>query len=116
MKPVEVVDRYFRAMQAGPAGADELFSLFAEDAVYIEPFSGQSLTHRGRPEIEAYLRGSWEQGPPDLELTVNRVDVDGEVVRSEWTCSSPAFEAPVRGIDECTVRQGQIQRLEVRFP
>ncbi|MCA9653964.1 MAG: hypothetical protein H6712_03790 [Myxococcales bacterium] len=41
--------------------------------------------------------------------------VDGEVVRSEWTCTSPAFPGPVKGIDLCTVRDGRIQRLEVSF-
>ena len=115
MSPVEVVNAYFRAMAAGADAAEELFALFAEDAVYVEPFSGQSLTHEGKPAIEAYLRGSWEQSPPDLTLTVNRVDVDGERVRSEWTCESPAFETPVKGIDDCTVVDGKIQRLEVRF-
>ena len=115
MNPLDVVQRYFKAMQAGPDGAEALFALFADDATYIEPFSGQPLTHVGRPAIEAYLRASWEDGPPDLELTLDRVDVDGERVRSEWTCTSPAFPQPVKGVDLCTVRGGRIQRLEVSF-
>ena len=112
---MEVVQQYFKAMQAGPSKAETLFGLFAEDAVYVEPFSGKVLTHRGRSAIETYLRSSWDSGPPDLKLEVNRVDVDGEVVRSEWTCESPAFDQPVRGVDRCTVRAGLIQRLEVTF-
>lgn len=115
MSPIEVVQRYFKAMQAGSGEANTLFGLFADDAVYVEPFSGQTLTHAGRPAIEAYLRASWEQAPPQLELELNRVDVDGEQVRSEWTCRSPVFEEPIKGIDVCTVKQGRIQRLEVRF-
>ncbi len=64
---------------------------------------------------EACLRASWENTPPDLTLEVNRVDVDGDTVRSEWTCSSPVFEAPIRGVDLCVVKGGRIERLEVRF-
>ena len=120
MVPVDVVHQYFQAMQAGAAGADQLFALFADDAVYVEPFSGiatgTSNIHEGLDAIKAQLRRELgELTPPELELTVNRVDVDGDVVRSEWTCSSPAFDAPVRGIDVCIVRDGRIQRLEVRL-
>jgi len=114
-KPTEVVQSYFEAMKAGPAAADALFALFADDAVYVEPFSGAERTHEGRAAIEACLRGGWEHTPRDLELSVSRIDVDGDVVRSEWVCSSPDFEAPVRGVDTCTVRDGRIVRLEVRF-
>lgn len=117
MSPIDVVQRYFEAMQAGPSDAEALFGLFADDAVYVEPFTGfatgESHTHEGRPAIEACIRGSWENPPPDLELQVNRIDVDGAVVRSEWTCTSPAFEAPVKGVDVCTVADGRIARLEV---
>ena len=115
MNPVEVVERYFRAMQAGPSAVDELLALFAPAAIYIEPFSGSQQTHQGRDAIERYLRGSWEAMPPDLTLEVDRIDVDGNVVTSEWTCRSPAFDAPISGIDVCTVQDGEIQRLEVRF-
>ncbi len=104
-------------MQAGAQQADALFALFADDAIYVEPFSGMATgerhTHEGREAIEACLGKSWENSPPELRLEVNRVDVDGAVVRSEWTCTSPAFEAPVRGLDVCTVRDGRIARLEV---
>ena len=115
MSAIEIVQRYFKAMQGGAAEAPRLFALFADDAVYIEPFTGESRTHEGRPAIEACFIASWDNAPPDLEIEVHRVDVDGEVVRSEWTCTSPAFPAPVKGVDECTVREGRIVRLEVRF-
>ncbi len=115
MKPLEVVQEYFKAMQIGAEAAGTMFALFAEDAVYVEPFSGTEQTHQGRPAIEAYMKGSWENSPPDVELEVNRIDVDGSVVRSEWTCTSPAFEAPVKGRDVCTVQDGRIKRLEVSF-
>ena len=115
MTPVDVVQRYFEAMQAGPGQAEALFALFAADAVYVEPFTGTERTHEGKEAIERCLRTSWQDTPPDLELELNRVDVDGEVVRSEWTCTSPVFEGPIKGVDRCTVRDGLIHRLEVAF-
>lgn len=115
MLPRDVVDAYFRAMQTGAEAATDLFSLFAEDAVYIEPFGGESRTHAGLPAIQACLRESWTRVPPDLKLAVDRIDVDGAVVTSLWTCTSPAFPGPVRGRDVCTVRDGRIARLEVTF-
>lgn len=115
MLPRDVVDAYFRAMQTGAEAATDLFALFADDAVYIEPFSGARRVHEGRAAIEACLRASWTQVPPDLALRVDRVDVDGPVVTSTWTCSSPAFPGPVRGRDTATVRDGRIARLDVTF-
>lgn len=113
--PIDTVQRYFEAMQRGPEAAEELFGLFADDAVYVEPFSGEERTHVGRAAIEACLTAGFSNTPPDLVLEVNRVDVDGAVVRSEWTCTSPAFPAPVRGKDECVVEDGRIRRLVVRL-
>lgn len=98
-------------MRRGKAGRDELVALFAEDGEYTEPFSGTSRTHRGKAAIEACLSGGFDNPPPQLRLTVDRVDVDGPNVRAEWTCSSPAFDAPVRGLDEYTVQDGRIARL-----
>jgi len=89
--PTEIVQSYFEAMKAGPDAAEALFALFADDAVYVEPFSGTEQTYEGRPAIEACLRGGWGHTPRDLELTVSRIDVDGDVVRSEWVCTSCAL-------------------------
>ena len=115
MSPVEVVTAYFEAMKAGASRVDDLLALFAEDAVYIEPFSGESRTHEGLPAISDTIRTSLKNPPPDMTLEVNRVDVDGDVVESDWTCSSPVFPGPMRGKDRCTVKDGRIQRLEVQF-
>lgn len=115
MNPIDVVRTYFRAMAAGACAAEDLFELFADDAVYVEPFSGTMCTHSGRAAIEAYLTESWNNSPPDLEVEVERMDVDGEQVVSDWTCTSPAFPAPVKGRDRCWVRGGSIARLEVEL-
>lgn len=113
--PREVVERYFQAMRQGADAAEALFELFADDAVYTEPFSGSPQTFRGRDAIEARLRAGWAETPPDLVLQVDRIDVEGQVVTSHWTCTSPAFPAPVKGRDVCTVRDGRIHHLDVRI-
>ena len=110
-----VVERYFRAMQRGREGEQELVALFAEDAVYVEPFGGDQAPHVGRAEIQAWLHASWDASPPELTLRVDRVRVDGAQVEADWTCSSPALPAPIEGVDRYTIRDGRITRLETRF-
>ncbi|MEM9458942.1 MAG: nuclear transport factor 2 family protein [Myxococcota bacterium] len=111
--PRQVVDRYFHAMRAGSAAETELMALFAEDAVYTEPFTGRTRTHRGRPAIRRCFIESWRNPPPNLELRVDRVDLDGERVQAHWTCTSPAFDGPVHGHDAYVVREGKIAQLTV---
>lgn len=113
--PLEVVHAYFAAMRGGRAHATALFALFDDEAVYDEPFGGERRVHQGRSAIEAAITASWDQTPPDLTLDVDRVDVDGAIVVSEWTCRSPAFPGPIRGRDRCEVRDGRIVKLEVSF-
>jgi hypothetical protein len=105
-----VLERYFRAMQRGPDGEEELVALFAADAVYVEPFTGGE--HRGRAAIRDWLHGSWRDQPPGIRLTVDRIDVVEEVVEATWTCESDAFARPARGRDRFTIRHGRIARLE----
>lgn len=106
-----VVEKYYAAMGAQRAGEADLLALFAEDATYVEPWSGQPTEHSGLAAIREYFRASWEMSPPGLTITVNRVDVDGEHVQAEWTCSAPSLPAPMQGRDEITVRAGRIARL-----
>jgi len=97
-------------MQRGPEGEDELVALFADDAVYLEPFSGGA--HVGRHAIRAWLRDSWRDQPPGIRLTVERVEIVEQVVEANWVCDSDAFSRPARGVDRFTVRDGLIVRLE----
>jgi ketosteroid isomerase-like protein len=106
----DTAQKYFNAMQRGSEGEDELLALFAEDAVYREPFGGQTLS--GREEIGRWVRASRDQAPPDLVINVERIDVVGEVVEATWTCESPVFLEPTRGRDRFTIRDGKIERLE----
>jgi uncharacterized protein (TIGR02246 family) len=108
-----VVENLFKAMQKGPTGEADMMSLFAEDAVFIEPFSGEPQTHSGKEAIRASFKGMWDNPPPDMRLALHRVDVDGDKIRAEWTCTSPAFPEPMRGFDLFTIRSGRISRLEI---
>ena len=89
-------------------------ALFADGAVLVEPFSGQEQTHSGLAAIRQSFRDQWNNPVPDLRLTLERVDLDGNVVRAEWTCTSPVFPSPMRGYDLFTLDAGgKIARLEI---
>ena len=108
------VESVFRAMQSGPSGEEAMLALFADGAVFIEPFSGEPQTHVGKDAIRGSFRDQWKNPPPDLELTLDRVDLDGPLVRAEWTCTSPVFPTPMRGYDLFTLNEdGKIARLEI---
>jgi len=108
----ELVQRFFHAMQAGADGAATLLALFADDAVYVEPFSGEERTHEGIDAIREALRPGWEQPLPDLSITVDRVDTDGDRITADWTCRSPALPGGEgHGTNVFHVDGGRIQRL-----
>jgi hypothetical protein len=106
------VEQYLANMQAGPGGIDDLVSLFDDDAVYIEPFSGKPQVHSGRGAIRAFFERAFAQHLRNVRLTLDRLDIDGGRLRSEWTCQVPMFNAPMRGFDLLTLRDGRIVRLE----
>ena len=111
----ELVEHYFQAMRTGAIASDEIVDSFAEDAVYIEPFSGEPLAHVGKEAIRQSFIDSQRNAPPDMTLTLDQVEIDSECIRSVWTCSSPAFAHPIRGEDIWTIRSGKIVRLETSF-
>jgi ketosteroid isomerase-like protein len=106
------VERYLAAMQAGPGGLDELVSLFADEAVYVEPFGGQPHVHSGKADIRAFFEYALEHHLNGARLTLDRLDIDSGRLRSEWTCRLPMSPAPMRGFDLLTLRDGRIVRLE----
>ncbi len=116
--PVSVEDRgvvegLFKAMQAGPDGQEAMMALFADDAVFIEPFSGKVQTHNGIAAIRASFVDMWRDPAPDLKLVLDRVEMDGPEVRADWTCTSPVFPKPMLGRDLFTIASGKIARLEI---
>lgn len=85
--PKEIAN-FFTAMQAGRAGSDEMAAVFADDAVYIEPFSGQPQRHQGKPAIMAAMARGWDYPLPDMRIQIDRVESSGTDIRVRWTCLS----------------------------
>ena len=109
----KIVENLFKAMQAGPAGEDDMMALFADDAVFTEPFSGEPKTHTGKDAIRASFQDMWREPAPELKLMLDRVDLDGQNIRAEWTCTSAIFPTPMRGYDVFTIAGGKIAKLEI---
>ena len=110
------VRQFFAAMQSGAAAERDLMSLFSDDAVYVEPFAGSPRTHEGKPAIRRAMAEGWKTPLPDMRIRVNRVDVDGGVVRAHWSCFSPALPGGEgSGENTFTMRDGKIVRLETRL-
>jgi ketosteroid isomerase-like protein len=109
-----LIEEYFAAMQRGPDRHDALLELFAEDAVYVEPFSGLP-EHRGRDQIRSFLMAAGSLAPPSLRIIIERIDAAADSVAATWRCESPAWARPSRGIDVFTVHEGKIRRLETRL-
>jgi ketosteroid isomerase-like protein len=107
-----LVERYLALMQAGPNGVDDLVSLFDEQAVYVEPFSGKPQTHEGKAAIRAFFEVALSQHLNGVRLTLDRLDIDGDKLRSEWTCHLSGLPTPMRGFDLLDLRGGRIVRLE----
>ena len=111
-----LIDRVTEAMNAGPAGQEEMLSLFTEDAVLIEPFAGFSQKFEGMSAIrERYTAMMAEPRPPDFRLLLDRVDTDGTHVIADWTCTSAVLPAPMQGVSSYLIRDGKIQRLEINL-
>ena len=111
----DLIERYFAAMRRGAAAEEEMMALFADDAVYIEPFTGEAAPWVGKESVRAALRRGWEQPLPDLELAVRRIEIRDGGATAEWVCTSPALPGPVVGHDEYTISDGKIVRLEVKI-
>lgn len=110
----EVVRSYFLAMRRGADGGPELFDLFTDDAVYIEPFTelGPAV---GIEAIRDRFRQGWEPGLNDMELDILSMEIDGTTASAKWECRSPSLPGPVRGVDDYELLDGKIARLEVRI-
>jgi len=109
----EAIDAYFAAMRRGADAEGDMLALFASDAVYEEPFSGEPEPARGIEAIRDRLRIGWSDPLPDIELDVLSVDVVGDEASSRWVCRSPALPGPVRGTDHYVFRDGRIALLRV---
>lgn len=115
-EPHPTIKRFFTAMQAGATAEAEMMSLFADDAVYCEPFSGREREHRGKPAIREAMAEGWKTPLPNMRIEVDRLQVTGDSVRVQWTCHSPALPGGKgSGENIFTLRDGLISRLETRL-
>jgi hypothetical protein len=85
------ITNFFLAMQAGPPGLDLLKTMFAQDAEYTEPFSGQAAPHKGRDAIIAAFANSRSSNFDDAVINLGAVEVAGETITVRWTCISQAI-------------------------
>lgn len=113
MIPVEIAN-FFTAMQAGRAGAALLATLFAEDAVYVEPFSGTPQRHVGKAAIMAAMARGWDHPLPEMHICIDRAESVGDTIRIDWTCLSPGLPGGRgRGTNRYRMRaDGRIAELE----
>jgi ketosteroid isomerase-like protein len=111
-----IVHQFFAAMQTGATAEREMMALFAEDAVYVEPFSGSAQTHIGKAAIRAALQRGWSYPLPSMRIEIDAVRLDGETLVADWTCHSPALpNGRGQGVNIFLIRNGLIARLEARI-
>jgi ketosteroid isomerase-like protein len=115
--PIPVpVHAFFAAMQGGATSEAALMALFAEDAVYAEPFTGELRIHAGKSAIRAALQAGWKTPLPEMRIEIDRVHVADGCISATWTCHSPALPGGMgRGENSFTLRDGLIVRLETRL-
>ena len=107
----QIVEQFFRLMHDWENW--KFLELFAPDASYIEPFSGQRQTHRGIEAIRKSFLDQWKQAPPGFRLELGQVNVSGAHVRAEWNCTWDGLGGEMTGADEFEIQDGKIRRLEV---
>ncbi|MEM9630640.1 MAG: nuclear transport factor 2 family protein [Pseudomonadota bacterium] len=111
MMPLEI-SNFFLAMQAGPSGLEVLGSIFAQDAEYSEPFSGQTGPHKGRKAILEAFAASRTDAFDDAVINLSSVEVSGETITVKWTCYSQAIPGGSgSGTNVFKVAAGQITSL-----
>lgn len=109
--PLEV-SNFFLAMQAGKPGKEALEAMFAEDAVYEEPFTGTTRRHEGRAAIMAAMALGWEMPMIDTRIEVRSAETKGGEVHVAWTCHSPSIPGGKgSGLNRFVFRDGLIVSL-----
>ncbi len=110
-----LIEGYYAAMRRGPGGEADLMALFADDIIYVEPFTSPDEPAVGIEAVRARLRTGWETPLPDLELEVLAIEIRGDIATTRWECRSPALPGPARGTDTYTFADGKITRLVVEL-
>ena len=111
-----IINQFFAAMQTGATAEIEMMSLFHDEAVYIEPFSGQVRLHTGKAAIRKCMLNSWKHPLPEMTIQIDEMLIEGNDVIVRWTCLSPALpRGKGSGENRFTLRDGLIIRLETRI-
>lgn len=109
--PLEVTN-FFLAMQAGRPGAAALETAFAPDAVYEEPFTGETRRHKGRAAIMAAMAMGWEMPMLDTRIELRAARIGGNRIEVDWTCHSPSLPGGKgSGRNRFTLENGLITSL-----
>jgi hypothetical protein len=114
----ELIEAHYRAMQMGPSGEDAIVELFADDGVYVEPLTSAESSprsHVGKAAIREAFHQGLQWNPPDFRITLDRLEIEGDVLVSHWTCEGEQMPAPVKGTDRYVLKNGKIKRLETRL-
>lgn len=113
-----LVITYLRSMQRGASGIDSIVNLYADDGVYVEHLTsvkGEVRTHKGRTAIRKALTSGMKWNPPDLEVKLDRLEIEANELVAHWTCISSHFAHPMTGTDRYLLRNGKIARLETKL-
>jgi len=109
--PTEV-SNFFLCMQAGRTGVDALMNLFAEDAVYEEPFTGTPRRHVGRDAIRKAMTEGANVPLQDTRIEINTATVLNGEIHIAWTCHSPSLPGGQgSGLNRFAIEEGLIQSL-----
>jgi ketosteroid isomerase-like protein len=111
----ELIDGYYAAMRRGPEAEADMLALFADDIVYVEPFTSPDEPAVGIEAVRARLRSGWETPLPEMELDVLAIEIQGGTATTRWECRSPALPTAARGTDTYTFEGGKITRLVVEL-
>ncbi len=109
--PTEI-SNFFLAMQAGKPGAPALEALFAPDAIYEEPFTGETRRHEGRAAIMKAMAMGWEMPMLDTHISIDRVETKPGELLIDWTCRSPSLPGGAGcGRNSFVLKDGLIEKL-----
>ena len=88
----EIIETFWRIQDEGDY--TKVVSLFAEDAVLVDPFFG---TFEGKAAIGKFMKKmNAEMGDRQTSFVVREIDGGGDVAWAQWTAKTPAGE-----IDGC---------------
>ena len=109
--PLEI-SNFFLAMQAGKSSAPVLEQCFASDAIYEEPFTGQTRRHEGREAIMKAMALGWEMPMVDTRIEIEHVAAKEGEVHVGWVCHSPSLPGGKgSGLNRFVLKNGLITQL-----